>query len=361
MKSLFVVVVVAVVCLWPMVGITSDWKQYPYYPKQANLSFPKDEGAHKAKLLEWWYVVIHAKGETTGDEYSILVTHFSNRFRFFDVTNISANVHLSGTTNGRIKAAEGYLDVRQQTPWGTDIMRTKRTQAGGLIPFEYEMLTHHSSMGLQAELVAQKPPMMVGGDAYVQIGKSGWSWYYSLSRLEVRGRLTFNGITENISGIGWMDHQWGPFLISPVELGGVFESYEWFCVQLDDGTEMMISNIYDRKYRLPQTAAYGGVGIYYKDGSMDGVVKKTFVRTKYWFDPDSKTYMSMGWRLIIPEMDTDLILTPKIENQMVSFPLGGSFWEGAMRVEGKLRGKPVNGVGFGELMHHFQGPKLQLS
>ena len=42
-------------------------------------------------------------------------------------------------------------------------MRCKKDSAGILIPFEYEMETHHSDMHLQAELNAIKPPMMVGG------------------------------------------------------------------------------------------------------------------------------------------------------------------------------------------------------
>ncbi|MDZ4677950.1 MAG: lipocalin-like domain-containing protein [Oligoflexia bacterium] len=337
----------------------SDWKKYPYYPVQSKIEFPKDEGRHKwNSALEWWYVVMHVTGETTGNEYSVLVTHFSNGYRFFDVTNITNKTHVSGTTKGKWNAHEGFLDVTQITPYGADTMRTKRDEKGQLIPFEYEMHTHHSEMELRAEVKALKAPFMVGGDGLVQIGTSGWSWYYSQTRMEARGVLTYKGITESISGIAWMDHQWGPFLISPVQLGGVFESYEWFCLQLDNNTELMTSNIYDRSNRLPQTSAYGGVGIVNPDGSVDGIVKRTYIHKRYWQDPVEKIYMSMGWQLIVPEWQMDLTITPKFEDQIVRFPFKGSFWEGAASVTGTLRGVAVSGKAFGELMHHFQLPKI---
>ena len=85
--------------------------------------------------------------------------------------------------------------------------------------------------------------------------------------MEVDAVLTYEGITENISGLGWMDHQWGEFLISPVELYGIFETYEWFCVQLDDGSEIMISNIFRPKLQPPVRWQYGGIQYNDPDGN----------------------------------------------------------------------------------------------
>ena len=80
-------VIIIGLLITPFVSYADDWKTYPYSDPHSKIVLPKDEGAHQPLLgLEWWYVVIHAVGETTGNKYSILVTHFNNEFRFFTVT-----------------------------------------------------------------------------------------------------------------------------------------------------------------------------------------------------------------------------------------------------------------------------------
>lgn len=340
----------------------SEWKKYPYHAKGALVYFPLDEGSHPhIPGLEWWYTVIHAQGKTSGDQYSILVTHFNNSYRFFTVTNITKHTHTSGTTKGALVSQMGQLDLMQETEFGTDTWRNKRDLFGRNIPFEYEMETFHSQMHLKANLVATKNPMMIGGTGLVQIGMSGQSWYYSQTRLAVEGELTHEGLTEKIEGIAWMDHQWGPFVISPVEFGKTFETYEWFCVQLDTGHDMMISNVYDRFNQLPQEVGYGGIQIIDAAGVSKSALKRDFTRTSYWQDPESGHYMSMGWELKVPDWDLQLKLTPDFKEQMVLFPMSGSFWEGSLSVVGTFGGKKVTGKGFGELIHRFQIPQVNFN
>ncbi len=348
----------------PLFSQASDWKTYPYTDPNSKIVFPKDEGSHSIIFptgLEWWYVVIHAVGETTGDKYSILVTHFNNQFRFFTVTNVTQKTHLSGTTLGLVNSKAGYLDVTQVTQYGTDFMRCKKDQSGNLVPFEYEFETNHSDMHIKGELVSLKPPMLVGGTGYVPIGSSGYSWYYSLTRLQLNAVLTYGGITENISGLGWMDHQYGNFLVSPVEFYRLFETYEWFCVQLDDGSDILISNIFDRNHNLPYGGTYGGIQYFSPDGITLPGLTSIFTRTGYWQDPASKNYMSMGWTLDVPEINLKLTLTPEFKNQMVTFPLNGDFWEGSISASGTLGNVAVSGRAYGELMHHYEIPRLSVT
>jgi predicted secreted hydrolase len=358
MKKLFII---TLVFLSSTIG-AQEWKQYPYQNPNSNILFPDDEGIHyDSGGLEWWYVVMHVRGMVSGNKYSILVTHFNNLVRFFTITNISTKEHESGTSYGPIVASNKYLNVKQITPHGIDYMRTQKKDNGDLIPFEYELKTHYETMSLKAKIKSKKLPLMVGGDGFVDVGSSGQSYYYSLTQMKASGTLEFKGKKESFIGIAWMDHQWGPFLISPVEANGLFESYEWFCVQLESGQELMISNIYNRKYELPQGEKYGGVEIFERNGESRRVHHFNFKRTRYWQDPNSKHYMSMGWELDIPEWDLNLTLTPEFENQMVHFPLGGDFWEGSIKVAGKIGNKKVKGQAYGELVHRFQLPKLQIT
>lgn len=338
------------------------WKKYPYHQKNSKIYFPQDEGRHDSfPNLEWWYTVIHAKGEITKDRYAILVTHFNNRFRFFTVANLDRKTHLSATALGKLEAKRGYLDLKHTTKYGTDIFRNRKGINGRLIPFEYEIKTHHSRMNIDLNLRSLKKPLMVGETGYTSIGSSGNSYYYSLTRLDVHGELTIDGFSEKINGLAWMDHQWGPFIVSPIQLGKVFESYEWFCLQLDDGSDIMISNIYNRKFEIPMDKAYGRVEYIDKNGNSKSIIKRNFQRIRYWQDPVSGHYMSMGWSLDIPEWNLNLLLEPEFADQMVRFPLGGDFWEGSIKVRGTIAQKNLTGKGFGELIHRFEPPFLKIT
>lgn len=362
MKHIYILISALFLISSNLSATVPSWKNYPYYPAGSKIVFPDDEGKHKVfPGLEWWYVVMHVRGEKTGHDYSILVTHFNNWVRFFTITDVTAKTHKSGSAFGKLDSNYGYLDLTQTTKHGVDFLKTKRNPNNELIPFEYQMETNYENMNLSAELKVLKKPLMVAKTGYVQIGSSGYSWYYSFTKMEAAGTLEYNGIVENFKGIGWFDHQWGPFLVSPVEVGGIFESYEWFCLQLDNGMELMLSNIYDRDYNLPKEDAYGGAGLLDNNENAFGTLEKRFTRTAYWQDPTTGNYMSMGWRLEIPEWNLDLIMTPKFKDQMVAFPLNGSFWEGSIGIKGTVNGKPVTGNAYGELIHRFELPKLYAS
>ena len=353
MKKILIILIIAAV--YSVSAGAQSWKTYPYQAPGSQIQFPKDEGGHSGfPNLEWWYAVMHLKGKNSGDQYSVLVTHFNNGLRFFTVTNLTQQKHTSGATFGFLSSPKGNLDLIHKTKYGSDHFKSVGA-------FDYMIQTHYEDMDLNVALSATKKPLMVGGDGYGPVGNSGNTFYYSLTRLQVDGELNYLGITEPVQGEAWMDHQWGPFIVSPFPVKGVFETYEWFCLQLDNGQELMISNIFDRKNNLPAGEAYGGVQVSLQNGESVHTLNRKFNRTRFWLDPVSKTYMSMGWILDLPEQDIHLELTPEYLDQMVSLPFHGSFWEGSIKVRGTVAGKSVRGKAFGELIHRYELPELQIS
>jgi len=108
----------------------SEWKQYPYQAPGSDILFPQDEGRHiMFPNLEWWYLVIHAKGETTGHDYSILVTHFNNKFRFFSISDINEGTHLNHTALSDVEREKFFPWVFTSyskgisSPWGSLLLR----------------------------------------------------------------------------------------------------------------------------------------------------------------------------------------------------------------------------------------------
>lgn len=135
MKRFSFILIIALL-IFPLFSHAADWKIYPYANPDSEVVFPQDEGNHSIIFpagLEWWYVVLHAVGETTGDKYSILVTHFNNEVRFFTVTNVTKKTHKSGTTAGILISQRGSLDLKHVTPYGTDYMRNKKDRKGNLV------------------------------------------------------------------------------------------------------------------------------------------------------------------------------------------------------------------------------------
>ncbi|MEZ4570376.1 MAG: lipocalin-like domain-containing protein [Thermomicrobiales bacterium] len=56
----------------------------------------------------------------------------------------------------------------------------------------------------------------------------GGSYYYSRPGMDLSGTLTVDG--EPFEVTGWMDHQWGDFVL--VDGSG----WDWFAIEMDDGT-----------------------------------------------------------------------------------------------------------------------------
>lgn len=349
--------------IFTITSYAQTWKNYPYQLAGSDIVFPQDEGKHKLfpKFnLEWWYLVVHGKGLITGDNYSILVSHFNNRIRFFTITNIDKKTHASASAFGKLQNSTEYLDLRHTINNKTDHFRIKKDMDNKLVPFQYEVKTHGKDMQIDLDLDAIKPPLLINGTGYGPVGSSGFTWYYSLSRLNINGKIEYKGIKEPIEGIGWIDHQWGPFVVSPIKVGKLFETYEWFCLQLDNGMDIMVSIIFDRQNRLNKDERYGGINISMPDGTILSNQKYQFKRVKYWKDPVSKKTFSMGWELHIPEQKIFLKLKPTFKEQMVKMILKGDFWEGSMKIDGTIAGKKVEGKGFGELMHEYRPAKLKL-
>jgi predicted secreted hydrolase len=171
------------------------------------------------------------------------------------------------------------------------------------------------------------------------------SCYYSLTRLETRGRVTLAEKTVAVSGLSWMDHE---FSTAPLEPGLV--GWDWFGLQLSDHTEIMI-------YLLRQ-----------KDGKFDPASSGTVIRsdgktehlstheievtvTDTWSSPNSKAEYPARWRLRIPSPAMDLMIAPNLADQEMRTKesTGVTYWEGSVSVQGVKEGRQIDGQGYVEL------------
>jgi hypothetical protein len=217
-------------------------------------------------------------------------------------------------------------------------------------------------------------------------GRRGAFFYYSLTRLGVEGRLRLRtpaGGTETVPvrGLGWYDHQWGPFYVTPFRTPSL-EEYEWMSIQLDSGEELLLTTVWEADGRTPSLPAYGGAGLVRRDGTTAALVgAHRWRRTKFWRSPEQHGVYAAGWTFDAPEWAVSLRIEPRTLDQLTPVvdapPPGligaasrlvsgvanhlGAFWEGSCRVQGTCGGAPVSGVAFAELVKRYEDPVVRAS
>lgn len=142
-----------------------------------------------------------------------------------------------------------------------------------------------------------------------------------------------------------MDHQWGNFL--PLGAGG----WDWFSVQLNNFTEMMIYRLHDADGNIISTYVS-----YIDPTARDYVLPASALSVtvlNHWRSPATGANYPSGWRLEInsPHIRASLTLTPEIKDQelLTYQSTGNSYWEGAVSITGQSVGKSVQGEGYVEL------------
>ena len=67
------------------------------------------------------------------------------------------------------------------------------------------------------------------------------SRYFSYTRMAAEGDITWRGETEHFRGAAWMDREFGTWTTTDDQKG-----WDWFSLQLEDDTELMVYHIRDR-------------------------------------------------------------------------------------------------------------------
>ena len=306
---------------------------------------PRDAGPHDA-LTEWWYYTghLHADdGRTYGFEFTLFQVRRQDAptgyLGHFAISDIDGRHFSHQAAFSQMEARSGFpLGVQDWTldeQGGVDLISaTMRPGPGADPPYS-----------LRLQLVDTKPPALHHG-GYIDYGPAGGSYYYSRTRLDVRGELSGgDGLPRPVVGLAWMDHQWGDFIVAR---GG----WDWYSVQLDDRTELMLYVLRDPSGQTSQV--YGS--LVQPDGRVREVEPGTVhaEATGHWTSPHTGATYPSGWRLTLPDGRV-LVLTPQLEDQELYFPRprtedqaptvsGPAYWEGAVSVRGD-----TTGVGYVEL------------
>jgi predicted secreted hydrolase len=323
--------------------------------------FPEDHGSHPTFRSEWWYVTGNLEG-AGGRAFGFHLTLFRRglpgsearsaslaaqelwmaHFAIADQDTERVHAH-ERTSRGAGGLAGATLGAEGLEVWLEDwSLRMVEGLEDGALPV-IELTAREGADALALRLVAERAPVLQG-DAGLSVKGAGpgqASYYYAVTRLSATGALELDGRSFDVEGSAWLDREWSTSVLGPEQVG-----WDWFALQLEDDTELMLYQM-----RL----ADGGVDET-SHGSLtraDGSHRKLGFDTyslevlERWRSPTSAADYPARWRVRVPEEGLELEVTPLFSDQ--ELPLAVVYWEGAVRVRGVHGEEPIEGVGFVEL------------
>ncbi|MDX2153433.1 MAG: lipocalin-like domain-containing protein [Bryobacteraceae bacterium] len=317
--------------------------------------FPRDHFAHPDFKTEWWYytgnlqtaegrrfgfelvffrqAVAQEKGDSVWAVRDVWPAHLA-------LSDIEGKRFFHTARLNRTGPALAGADPAQSRIWNGN-WQVRLAEGKQFL----EALT--PDFTLRLELTPAKPPVIHGRNGVSQKaeGEGRASHYISFTRLAVNGGLTLDGRDHPLTGTAWMDHEFFTHQLEANQSG-----WDWFSIQLDDSTELMM-------FRLRR-----------KDGSFDPYSAGTYVDAKgaarplsladfkmtpleTWKSPETAGAYPIRWRIEVPSLALDLTVTTPLPAQELTSRKSGTptYWEGAIDIKGTRRGAPITGRGYLEM------------
>ena len=208
--------------------------------------FPADHGPHPGYRNEWWYLTGNLDGPD-GEAFGFQATFFRialypgsvespSAWRTGQVwmahaalTDLSAGEHIADERFARQGVELAGAEAQPFRVWLEDWMLEDEGGAWRLrLPAE--------GFGLDLALEPVTPVILQGeqGLSRKSAAPGNASYYYSIPRFEVNGRIDRGGDEVPVTGLAWLDREWSTSALGPDQAG-----WDWFSLQLNDGRNLM--------------------------------------------------------------------------------------------------------------------------
>jgi predicted secreted hydrolase len=340
---------------------------YPQAVNKRDFAFPADHGPHPEFRNEWWYVTGNLDSEN-GRRFGFELTIF--RFSltppgtaiFADGSAWRGNQvyigHFALTDGGerQFHVAQRYsrgslgLAGAQAEPfrvwlddWSIAAVRTgRRPQDEYEFGLPWQLQASDGELALDLTLVPQKPPVLNGVDGLSQKAAlaGNASYYYSITRLLTEGTVQIGSDQYVVSGLSWLDREWGSNALSKEQ-----EGWDWYALQLSDGSELMFYNLRRRDGSQDMHSA-GTLTL--ADGSSVHLSRDdlTVEVLDTWQSPYGGRY-PIAWQIAVPRYQLSLKIDPVLDAQELVTTV--RYWEGAVDVSGARGANSITGRGYVEL------------
>ncbi|MEQ9563674.1 MAG: lipocalin-like domain-containing protein [Woeseiaceae bacterium] len=321
-----------------------------------SFSIPRDHGPHPEYRNEWWYLTGNLDDEG-GHRFGFELTFFrfalSPSMPDTDSNWRSRHVYIAHLAITDAEDEKFYVAQRmsraalglagaQAEPFRVWIDDWEIAAEPGADENVWQLRAGEREFGLDLQMTALKPPVLNGTDGLSQKSAEpgNASYYYSITRWQTRGSLRIGSAQFRVSGLSWLDREWSSSALAANQQG-----WDWFALQLSDGSDLMFYNLRLNDGRQDPMSAGTWIDA---DGNTSRIDRSDLeiVVTDRWQSPSGGIYPS-AWTLHLPKESLRIEIVPVLADQELITTV--RYWEGAVDVRGEHSGLPVSGRGYVEL------------
>jgi predicted secreted hydrolase len=344
----------------PAQGETIEWvkasenmNSFAKADSERSFSFPADHGAHPEYQTEWWYFTGNLISED-GKEFGYQLTFFRRSLSANpterDSTWASKNIYMAHFTLTDVQGNQFYPTQRfsrdgnrlagaETKPYAS--IWLEGWSARQVDDSHWELQAKNQDQSIELTLNDLTGPVLQGESGLSRKSAESASYYYSLPRMTSNGTIQIGKNHFAVKGISWMDHEFSTSVLTRDQIG-----WDWFGLQLSDGTEIMLFTLRREDGSLD---SFSSLCLIDSSGKVINYPLDEWKVTSQggWKSPHSDGVYPAGWVIVIPEAQLELTVTPRIADQELN--LSFVYWEGAVKVEGQRAGNAISGQGYVEL------------
>jgi predicted secreted hydrolase len=337
------------------------------------LKFPEDHGSHPNQRIEWWYFtgnVATADGHAFGYQltffrigtemepanpsvWAVRDLHMAH----FAVSDLTTGKYYCSQRLGR--SGPGLAGIEGGNGGETPPLLVRIWNGPWQAEFKQDTISLSASgqhggqdFTLSLNLATSRPLVKHGVNGYSRKGQQpgNASIYYSFTRLPTQGTLEIGQEKFSVIGSSWMDHEFGTSFLEAGQVG-----WDWFALQLDDGSDLMLFQI---RNVLPLVPPNLSGTLISPNGNVTKLAASDIKLTSSqpWKSPATGGQYPLQWEIELPQQQGKLQVTTKLKAQeMHGAQAGPSYWEGAVEAAGQLGGKAVRGKGYLEMTGYSGG------
>jgi len=333
-----------------------------------HFEFPLDHGPHPAFRQEWWYVTGNLDA-ANGERFGFELTFFRVALEPPPALSPATAPAATAAPASAWRTREIYLahfavtDVpRRRFRSAQKLSRAALGLAGAeALPLHvwlddwsleargptWQLRATQRGYAVALTLEPQSAPVLNGIDGLSRKSDrpEDATYYYSIPRLLVRGQVLRDGQPLEVRGRAWLDREWGSGGLGPRELG-----WDWFGLQLEDGSALMFYALRDRDGGRDAHSAGTWIA---PDGTVRALSSADvgIAVTGEWRSASGERYPA-GWRIRVPAVALDVGVRPVLPDQELRTT--PRYWEGAVDVSGERAGARLGGRGYVELVGYAQ-------
>lgn len=321
--------------------------------------FPRDHGPHDGYRNEWWYLTGNLD-TSSGRRFGYELTLFrfalspdpppaqgsawattSIHIGHFAITDVEGGAFHVAERQARAAAGLAGAERSPFRVWLYD-WSIQLLPGSAVAADRWQVSAADGANRLDLSLVPARPPVLQGDNGLSQKSAEpgNASYYYSIPRLETTGTLQVDGTRYEVSGMSWLDREWSSSALADDQAG-----WDWFSLQLEDGTDLMY---YQLRKKDGSTDAYSAGTLMPADRSKIALAPEDVQLSvlAHWDSPAGGQYPN-EWRLVVPHASLNLHIRPVLRDQELDTWV--RYWEGAVDISGTRGNTPVNGRGYVEL------------